>query len=186
MNCAQFLISLVDAYGGVVQGRTMLQKLGFFASRLSGIEPGLGYDAHYYGPYSSVLDGTVAQLKNLGFLKEDDNAFGLISDGFEMRRYDYALTAEGKQVAEKLRSSEEYAKVRESIEKIKSGGAPTYIELSIAAKAYFILSQQPRKMSAEEILQEATKFNWKIESSSLKRAVQFLENVNLVTSAEKG
>jgi uncharacterized protein YwgA len=185
MNAAQFLLSLVDASNGTIQGRTLLQKRAFFVSLLSGVDSGLGFDAHYYGPYSSTLDNAVAQLKNLDFVDEDDTPFGVISGGFEMRRYDYKLTSQGNEVAEKLRKTDEYKLIRESVKKIEAAGNPNYFELSIAAKAFFILRKQRRPMSTDEIKREAEKFHWEIQPQSLEKAVTFLQRLGLTKGTEK-
>jgi uncharacterized protein YwgA len=184
MNAAQFLLSLVDASNGTIQGRTLLQKRAFFVSLLSGVDSGLGFDAYYYGPYSSTLDNTVAQLKNLDFVDEDDTPFGIISGGFEMRRYDYKLTPQGNEVAEKLRKTEEYKRIRDSVQKIEAAGNPNYFELSIAAKAFFILRKQRRPMSTEEIKREAEKFHWEIQPQSLEKAVTFLQRLGLTKGSD--
>lgn len=183
MNSIQFVLALLDASGGHLQGRTLLQKKAYFVSLLSGVDPGLGFNAHYYGPYSSVLDSTVTQLKNLGFVGEDSTGFGIYSEGFELRRYDYTLTADGKKLASALRSSKEYEKLARSVEQIKKAGDPNYLELSIAAKAYFILHRRNKPMSNVEIRREAEKFNWNIQPNSLERAVRFLQQVDLTESA---
>jgi uncharacterized protein YwgA len=185
MNAAQFLLSLIDASNGTIQGRTLLQKRAFFVSLLSGVDSGLGFDAYYYGPYSSTLDNTVAQLKNLDFVDEDDTPFGIISGGFEMRRYDYKLTPQGNEVVEKLRKTEEYKRIRDSVQKIEAAGNPNYFELSIAAKAFFILRKQRRPMSTEEIKREAEKFHWEIQPQSLEKAVTFLQRLGLTKGGEK-
>ena len=112
------------------------------------VDSGLGFDAYYYGCCIRPrdLDNTVAQLKNLDFLNEDDTPFRVVSGGFEMRRYDYKLTPQGIEVVEQLRDKEEYKKIRESVQKIEAAGNPNYFELSIAAKAFFILRKQRRPM----------------------------------------
>jgi hypothetical protein len=53
------------------------------------------------------------------------------------------------------------------------------MELSIAAKAYYILRKQEKRMSTNELLLEAKKFNWNISEQSLARAVEFLKHVGL-------
>jgi uncharacterized protein YwgA len=183
MNAAQFLIALFHAWGGSIHGRTLLQKRAFFVQRLSGVDPGLAYDAHYYGPYSSTVDSTIEQLKNLGFVREETNEFGVMSGGFEMRRYDYRLTQQGQQVAERLSGMPEFQLVEESVRRIEQAGNRDYIELSIAAKAFFILLRQKRPMSVADITKEAEKFNWNIGEQSVNKAVGFLKSVGLTTDA---
>jgi len=179
MNPSQFVLSLIHASGGMVSGRTLLQKRGYFVSLLSRLPINLGYQAHYYGPYSSILDGTLTQMKNLGFIEEGTTGFGVISGGFEMRRYDYSLTEDGRKVLQPFLESDDYKAVASAMQKIQDAGNPDYIELSISAKAYYILRRQEKPMAAAELLKEAEKFNWNIPEPSLRRAIDFLQKVGL-------
>jgi uncharacterized protein YwgA len=178
MNTSQFVLSLIHASGGV-RGRTLLQKRGYFVSLLTGLASELGYQAHYYGPYSAVLDGTLTQMKNLGFVEEGTTGFGIVSGGFEMRRYDYSLTEDGDRVLQPFLGTKEYALVADAVRKIHDAGDPDYMELSIAAKAYFILRKQNKGMTSAEMLKEAEKFNWNIPEQSLGRAATFLSTLGL-------
>jgi uncharacterized protein YwgA len=186
MNAIRFVLALLDASGGRLQGRTMLQKKAYFASLLSGVDPGLDFNAHYYGPYSAVLDSTVAQLKNLGFIGEDVTGYGVSSEGFELRRYDYSISADGKKLLASFCNSDEYKKIASAVAKIREAGDPSYFELSIAAKTYFILDRRNKPMSNSEIKREAAKsFNWSIQPQSLDRAVQFLQQVDLTEGIKR-
>jgi uncharacterized protein YwgA len=178
MNTSQFILSLIRASGGV-RGRTLLQKRGYFVSLLTGLAADLGYQAHYYGPYSATLDGTLTQLKNLGFVEEGTTGFGVVSGGFEMRRYDYSLTEDGEKVLQPFSKSKEYQAIEAAVRKIQAAGDPDYVELSIAAKAFFILKKQKKGMTAAELMKEAKKFNWNIPERSLGRAVAFLSTLGL-------
>lgn len=182
MNVSQFLLSLVHASGGRVRGRTMLQKKGFFVLVLTRLPVHLAYQAHYYGPYSATLDGTLTQLKNLGFIEEATTGFGVVSGGFEMRRYDYCLTNDGRAILEPLTPTAEYKAIAEAIKKIQEAGDPDYIELSVAAKAFYILRRKGKGMSVSDLQREAEKFNWSIPEQSLHRSIQFLQGVGLAHS----
>lgn len=129
MNASQFLLSLIAARGGKLQGRTLLQKEGYFVALLSNSPIDLGYKAHYYGPYSATVDGTLTQLKNLGFVEEASTGFGIVSGGFEMRRYDYRLTDDGRKVLQSFEQSPEYKAIEEAAHKIREAGEPNYVEL---------------------------------------------------------
>jgi uncharacterized protein YwgA len=179
MNASQFLLCVIHACGDRVQGRTLLQKKAFFVSVLTSMPVTLGYQAHYYGPYSATIDGTLTQLKNLGFVEEASTGFGIVSGGFEMRRYDYCLTDDGKKILEPLLKNPEYASIEGAVRQIRDAGEPDYVELSIAAKAFFILRKQEKPMTGAELLKEAQKFNWNIPERSLGRAVDFLKRVGL-------
>lgn len=179
MNASRFLLFMIHASGGSVDGRTLLQKKSYFVSLLSGISVNLGYQAHYYGPYSAIVDGTLTQLRNLGFVEESSTGFGIVSGGFEMRRYDYRITPDGRQIIKPFLQGTEYKAVEEAVQKIRDAGEPDYMELPVAAKAYYILQKQEKRMSTAELTEEAKEFNWNIQRKSFDRAIQFLKRVNL-------
>ena len=179
MNASQFVLSLIHACGGRVNGRTFLQKTGYFVSILTGLSVDLRYHAHFYGPYSATMDGTLTQLKILGFVEEVGTGFGVVSGGFEMKRYDYCLTEDGRKICEPLLNTPEYRAIVDAVLRIQQAGQPDYMELSIAAKAYFILQKQGKGMTGGELLKEAEKFNWNIPEQSLVRAVEFLKHLQL-------
>ncbi len=182
MKPTDFLLCLVDASGGKVEGRTLLQKRAFFVTELIGSDFGLKFDAHYYGPYSATVEGTTTQLKNLGFLQESSTGFGIVSDGFEVRRFNYSLTGDGEQLLEGLRGTPEYNSIKTATERVLAAGDPNYVELSIAAKAYFLLKKKEGgSMSVAELIKEARKYNWSISPESIHRAVSFLSAVGLAS-----
>ena len=94
------------------------KKRAFFVTELIGKDFGLKFDAHYYGPYSATVEGTITQLKNLGFLQESSTGFGVLSDGFEVRRYDYSLTEDGKYLLKTLLETEEAGQIYEAVTRI--------------------------------------------------------------------
>ena len=183
MNVYEFVLALINASGGTIRGRTMLQKKAYFTSLLTAIDTGFAYQAYYYGPYSSKIDAALTQLKNLGFIEEANTGFGVVSGGFEMRRYDYRLTEDGSKVLEHLLGTPEYRAIEGAVQRIEAAGDPNYFELSIAAKAYYILAKQGKEMSRTELQQEAKKFDWNIEERSLAGAIHFLEQVGLATDS---
>ena len=52
------------AFGGTVKGKTMLQKRVYFLSVF--LNADLGYEAHYYGPYSEAVATANLEMKSLG------------------------------------------------------------------------------------------------------------------------
>jgi uncharacterized protein YwgA len=180
MNAMDFIISLIDASGGSIQGRTLLQKRAYFVTELGDIDVRLGFDAYFYGPYSSVVENAMTHLKNLRFVSEGATAYGIDNAGFEMKRYDYRLTADGESIAARLRNTAEYAAIKRSLNLLSKAGNPDYMELSIAAKALFILKKKKEGMSKAEILREAQKFDWNIRPTSLESAVSILEKLGMV------
>jgi len=179
MKPTDFILSLIDASGGNIQGRTLLQKRAYFISIPLELTEALGFDAHYYGPYSAVIDNAVTQLKSLGFVDEANIGFGVARDGFEMKRYDYRLTPDGRQVVDLVKKENpgEYALILGTLAKIADA---EYLELSIAAKAYYIIKKSGRGLSRMEIIKEAERFDWKIDPKKLEKAVDFLDELSLL------
>ena len=185
MTALDFVLSLIASFGGQIRGRTLLQKRAYFVAQLSGLPIDLGYDAHYYGPYSAVVDNSIVRLKSLGFLAEENIGFGVASGGFEMKRYDYRVTDDGKSVLASLQAKEDYKKIERACIAVLEAGDPNYFVLSIAAKADFILGKRGKAMTRKEIIREAERFDWDIQEGSLKGAVDFLERLGLVQAAEE-
>src|ERR1039458_3843717 len=101
MNTYDFVHLVLYASGGNIQGRTKLQKTVYFVGALTGSLPNLGYRAHYYGPFSGEVVAAVKELQGLGFLQQSSATSGSVDpDGFEVARYDYSLTPEGRQIAQ--------------------------------------------------------------------------------------
>lgn len=186
MTALDFVLSLISGFGGQVQGRTLLQKRAYFVAQLAGVPVNLAYDAHYYGPYSAVVDNCVSRLKSLGFVDEENLGFGITNtSGFEVKRYDYRITQDGKRILETLRNRDEYQRIERACIAILEAGDPNYFVLSIAAKADFILGKRGKAMSRNEIIREAQKFDWEIQGNSLNDAVNFLEKLGMVEAAKK-
>lgn len=169
------------AFGGGIRGKTMLQKRMYFLSVF--LDADLGYGPHYYGPYSSSVAAANIELKSLGFLDEHASGWGVDHRGFEMARYDYALTDDGKLAAEQKakKQPELWKKIEEATAAIQGAGNLSYMELSIAAKAYFALTKLKGEATIDEIGSLMPQFGWKIESNELANATSFLERANLVT-----
>jgi uncharacterized protein YwgA len=183
MNATNFLLCVVAASGGSVNGRTLLQKRAFFVSELTGLDAGLQYDAHFYGPFSPTVESATTQLKNLGFVQESSTGFGLLSGGFEVRRYDYALTEDGKRLMEPLSKTDEYQRIKVAVDQIIKAGDPNYVELSLAAKAYFLLKKKGGGMQLSEFQKQAEQYNWSISPRSVEKALTFLQAVGLAARA---
>lgn len=183
MEASDFLLSIIKASGGVVPGRTLLQKRCYFVAVLLGMEKDYGFQPHYYGPYSPVFDSALSQLVAAGFVQESRIGFGAAdSSGFEIRRHDYKLSPNGEEIMElmELEDDEMCRRIGASVRKLQGAGELNYLELSIAAKAYYIITNQNRPVTKEEIRREAEGFGWSIDRKVLDRAIGFLEKIPLV------
>ena len=176
------LLLILSANGGSISGKTLLQKRAFFVSEHLGAE--MGYHAHYFGPYSPVIDAAVGRLKSLGFIDEHTEEFGRRDAvGFEWRKYTFSLTGDGRKVLRRIEATQP-----ETVEAVAgylqimrdAGDNGDYVNLSIAAKTIFILSQLEGPINCEELRKTAAKFNWDIKPAQLDSAIAFLARLNLI------
>jgi hypothetical protein len=178
------LVLAYQAFGGAMRGKTLLQKRLYFVSVSLGVD--LGYEPHYYGPYSEEVAAANAELKSLGYLSESVSAWGVDQRGFERARHDYALTDAGVRLAaRKSRANPELAQRIEAAARIVSeAGNLDYMELSAAAKAYYILTRLGRKATIEEISAMLPRFGWALKQEELEKAAAFLQKMGL--AGQKG
>jgi uncharacterized protein YwgA len=174
------ILILFGAFEGSIPGKTMLQKRLFFIGELLGYKD-LGYVAYYYGPFSQIVASSANQLVSLGFLEEKTIGYGADAHGFERRRIDYYLTDDGKEVLGYLNKKykDEAEAIKEACYHLQSSGDPDYVELSYAAKAYFLLKEEGRPMAREEIRAKAETFHWHIPRENLDQAIDFLIKLTL-------
>ena len=169
------------AFGGSIRGKTMLQKRMYFLSVF--LDTDLGYGPHYYGPYSSAVAAANLDLKSLGYLDESSSGWGVDHRGFEIARYDFALTEDGKIAADckAKKHPELWSKIQTASTVIQKGGDLSYMELSIAAKAYFALTRLKGKATIEELSRLMPQFGWSVGKDELEKASSFLEKASLVS-----
>jgi len=181
MTTYDFVHLVIHASGGTIQGRTRLQKSVYFIGVLTGQLPRLGYRPHYYGPYSSEVAAAVEELRGLKFLDQRAATNGETDGhGFEKTRYDYALTPEGKQVAEEkaTRWPDEWNRIREAVSRLERANVSDYVQLAIAAKTDLLSRQAGRALRADELQLKTAEHGWKaFTNEQYAQAVQFLENV---------
>lgn len=181
------LLLIYAAFSGKISGRTKLQKTIYFIGCILGMNGlydfnKLGYDAHYFGPYSGEMDNLNAQLESLGFIHESRCHTGKVdSKGFEICRFDYDLTEDGELLSgEAIKNFPEHWKIiTEAATKIQQSEL-TYVELSIAAKSYFLLGKKGGTATIEDIVDAAPQFGWKIDPSAVEKVGDFLDDIDLI------
>jgi uncharacterized protein YwgA len=179
MSIRDALIIILGALGGKVQSKTKIQKLCYFLSVIFGLD--YGFKAHYYGPYSQQVENALDDLLGIGFVTSARESFGASAGGFEVVRYDYSLTKDGKSIYEDLKNLPEAGKISDLIAKMKDFD---YLKLSIAAKSFFILKNESKPMNAEKIREKALSFNWKITDTDINTAIDFLKEMHLAKAAD--
>jgi hypothetical protein len=186
MSPREIVLCMLGESGGSIKGKTKLQKRGYFLSLR--IDHDLGYKPHYYGPFSPTIDSAISELKALGFVEERIDRFGAAGDqGFEIKRFEYVLTEDGKSVIEVLKQSKskDYSLVSTALAKVAGNHEPDYVVQSVAAKAIFILKQQKKPMNSQQIREEAKKFDWNVSAENLNKAVEYLRKIELVSLSGK-
>ena len=167
----------------MVAGRTLLQKTIYFLNEKNKL--GIEFVPYYYGPYSAEIADAVESLKASGIVKEGVEEVPPFntSVGFELRRYTYQLASIGKKIAENLKGK--YPQEVEDIENTLSSmkgldDAENYINLSIAAKMYHILTIENKPMTVYEIQEEAEFLGWNIGENVADKALNFLKGLEMV------
>jgi uncharacterized protein len=187
MNPYDFVHLALLAVGGQISGRTKLQKTVYFLGILTGSLDELGYRPHYYGPYSSTVADAVNRLKALGFVQQSSLHTGAVDDsGFEIARHDFGLTDEGKKIAEKKREQNPVAwkKIEHAVTRFKKGGEIDYMQMSVAAKTIFMLSEKGKPATAMELSESAKKLGWNPKAQEIADSIEFLKKLGLVSAGK--
>lgn len=172
------LLALLKSDENTISGRTLLQKKLYFLNEK--LKLGFRFIPYYYGPYNFEIAESVESLKSSGIIVEkmDDlpnfNDFNTV----EPKRYTYALTKIGKDVAEYIEKDhpEEAENIMAGLAAIKELGG----NIIIAAKMHHILKVENVSMKIEEILEDADSLGWKISEDDAKKALEFLRNIKMI------
>ena len=161
--------------GGTISGRTILQKVGYFCSVL--LRADYGFDAHFYGPYSSEIADSLSTLVGLGFFEENTGSINQC-----MQRYTYSLTKDGAIVNDDLRERDaEYKETCSIVKRITEiPGWNNTQTISCAAKVYFILAKHNKPMTFHAIRTEASNLHWELTEEAINNVVGFLRELDLL------
>jgi hypothetical protein len=181
MTTYDFVHLVIHAAGDRIEGRTNLQATVYFVGVLTDRVQSLGYRSHYYGTFSPAVAGAVQELRGLRFLEQRVSASDASDDrGFEMTRYDYILTAEGRQVAEAKVASwpAEWEGIRAAVRRLKESEVQDYVPLAIAAKTDLIKRQAGTALEAAALKEKAAEHGWKaFTDTQFAEAIRFLQTV---------
>lgn len=179
-DARQIVLLLVDEVGDRLNGKTFIHKLCFFVGKLTGHR--LGFGPNFYGPYSDDVSGEIAFLVGGGLVMESRFGRGVIGDaGWEVAHFDYRLTDKGQEAVRFLDTKypTESALVRSTIRQVLDAGSLDYIELSVAAKAAWILERQGKTLNTIDIADAAGRFGWQVSEAQVERAAEFLRKLEL-------
>ncbi len=178
MKIYEIILLMISEFGDRISGRTKVQKMCYFYARLKNRE--MGFRPHYYGPYSPAVENALDELEGIGLIDKKIEIIGENPAGFEVKRYDYEITKYGKQVVDTIEDCQEKRDLQEFVRKIKMIGIPGTIDISIAAKAYYILERENMPLTHEEIRKKAEAFGWNIDSNAINRAAAFLKESGFI------
>ncbi|HCA46609.1 MAG TPA: hypothetical protein DEP45_04375 [Armatimonadetes bacterium] len=188
MNVRDFVLLVLASVGGVVRGKTKLQKQVYFVGELTRVDVALGYKAHYYGPYSSRVDNALDELWSLGLIEKHTNSTGQRGErGYEKVRYDFTLTDAGKRAVAQITGTcpADAAAIANAGGRLTSAGDLHYMDLAAAAKTHFILQQSGALMDDEEITKTAGRLNWDLGSPQIDQATGFLVSLRLARKKQE-
>jgi uncharacterized protein YwgA len=182
------ILLAIEASGRKIEGRTMLQKKLYFLAEIlkqrHDVDPGFRHNAYYYGPYSSTVASDLTKLVNYRLLRENVVDFGTFnSAGFEVRKSAYELTPAANAALNWIENQhpDEARCIREIVQEIKSNTSGLdYLDLSIAAKAHWILKKGREPMTPGSVAREAKKLSWDVTDNQIEKGFRFLEKLGLV------
>ena len=183
MRPRDIILLALEAWDGHIDGKTKLQKIVYFIGVLTGQEDELGYDAHYYGPYSAVVDQALYDLTAVGLVDRRAHRTGQAGGtGFEKVRYEYSLTEGGKEIAaaRKAQLGDAGSRVAQAAAELKAKGDRHYMRLAAAAKVKYIVSHSGKPVTREKLQELAEGLGWNLEPDAVGDAVDYLIELRLV------
>ncbi len=184
LDTDDLVLAALEASGGVVVGRTRLQKLVYLASQV--LHTDCGYRPHYYGPYSSEVAATVDGQVSRRVLAEMPETFGAGAPQFpghdgELRRYTYALTPDGRSALDwhRREHGSEFDGAVEVMRRLVESGAEWKV-LCYAAKLYHILRAENSLMTFAAARQRAQELGWEMQPEEITQGLELLKHVRLV------
>lgn len=183
ISAYDFVHLALYAMDGEIDGKTKLQKAIYFLGLMAKQAEELGYDAHYYGPYSGQVTRATDRLSALGFVDSNTTVWGIDGRGFEQYKTSYKLTKDGRDIAEKKLEQNPKLNIwiKENGSVIKQVRKMNYMKLSIAAKTHYMLTKSGDMASSHsELVETAKRFGWSVSEDEILDAAEFLENLGLV------
>ncbi len=167
-------------------GRTSLQKVAYFASVRD--ETSIGHRAHYYGPYSPLVEQEVEALALSGFVEEKSYGLGFANDsGFAARKYEYRVTKEGRQRLEAVSKAhpDDIAALDGFLSNLaQAAGGFDQRVLSAAAKTLYIARASEEPLSLSQISDLARQHGWDLSPQQIARVVEMLKKLGFIESSE--
>ena len=175
MEVFELVIALLGALPQGIKGRTVVQKLGYFASVKLKMEA--GYAADFYGPFSSTVAGHLQNMVDLDFVVERGR-----QTFYNRTMYSYSLTEDGSELAQKVQEGypKEYVTVKNIVGKCCETVHCNYNVLSWAAKVHFVMSRAGKAMTRAEAIDASQSFGWELSEEEVESAIRLLSALRLI------
>jgi uncharacterized protein YwgA len=183
MKRRDVLLSIIAAGTARAEfGRTSLQKVAYFVGVHR--KTGFRHQAHFYGPFSEVVEADVEALVSTGLIEERVQNLPFVGNrGHQAKRFEYRLTDEGQRRITELEvvHTGEYSDIQAFVRRLEeaAGGLDQGI-LSPAAKTFFIAQRENRDLTPKEIHDLARDLGWDLKPAQIKKVAQVLQQLNLV------
>ncbi len=184
----EIILTLVGRCSGSASfGRTSLQKVAYLAEAMLGWGQ-LGHGAHYYGPYSRLLDRETNRLVRTGLISEGAEDLGFIgTSGYRGRQYHYQLTDEGERrlAVVRAQAQQDVTRLESVVDQINNvfGGLDQRL-LSLAAKTHYIAKAKGRQVTPDEIRDAARELGWRLSPSMIADVAKRLESLGVLKVVE--
>ncbi|MGI0080086.1 MAG: hypothetical protein ACRECH_10725 [Nitrososphaerales archaeon] len=176
MRTSELILAIVAANGGYIEGKTVVQKIGYFCELRMSVRDNPVFLPHFYGPYSAQVDFELDKLVALGFLEQSTRT--TIND---RTIYGYKLTKQGKQVLQSISSSSgsEIAEVTNVVKTCKKYAGLNPLTLSYAAKVHLIAAEAKHPVTENDIIIKAKDIGWKMNEKSVMSGARLLTVLKL-------
>jgi uncharacterized protein YwgA len=184
----ELLLLVADAAGSTLSGKTVAQKLLYFAG--IALEQPTGHTAYYYGPYSDEFDSALGRALLADEFEVKIERIPDLYGGSDAMKHIYTLTDRGKEEAGRIAGDhpDEAKAVRDTVEAI-AAAVPGFRQktLSAAAKIHLIVSEQETEsVTVDEVKQLARGLGWNLRNTEIKEAVGALTRLDLVEVEAQG
>jgi uncharacterized protein YwgA len=176
LRTSELILVIVAANGGYIEGKTVIQKIGYFCELRMSLRDNPVFLPHFYGPYSAQVDFELDKLVALGFLEQSTRT--TIND---RTIYGYKLTKQGKRVLQSIssHSSSEIAEVANVVKTCRKYAGLNPLTLSYAAKVHLIAAEAKHPVNENEIIEKAKDIGWKMTEKSVRSGARLLTVLKL-------
>lgn len=167
------LMLLSSGENNRIDGRTTIQKIGYFACEALKIDN--DYAPHFYGPYSPSIYYALKRLTALKLVVEEPT---ITSN--ERTMYSYLLTPTGKAYSEKLSRTHpnEHEKIKKIVAKVREIEGDKIDIISKVAKVHYLKKEQRGKITKKEITEHAKNLGWNIDESEVSRSLRMIKTIS--------